>query len=232
MQRLLLFDIDGTLIRMRRGFGAPAVFGVFADMFGVDIPADFTHDCSGKTDLWIFLEIAARFDVARDEVFSRAVEIRERVEAVQAAECRPDTVQVLPGVQEVLNILSAERKISLGLLTGNMEGAGFAKLRPHALDVFFHFGAFGSDHHLRNELPPIALNRARDLHPGIDFRPERSLIIGDTHRDIECARAGGMKAAAVATGRFNAEELGRHAPDALFNDLSAADTAEQLLRLL
>ena len=232
MQRLLLFDIDGTLIRMRRGFGAPAVFGVFADMFNVEIPADFTHDCSGKTDLWIFLEIASRFDVGRDEVFNRAVEIRERVEAVQAAECRPDTVQVLPGVREVLNILNGERGITLGLLTGNMEGAGFAKLRPHALDLFFRFGAFGSDHHLRNELPPIALKRAQDLHPGIDFAPERSLIIGDTHRDIECARAGGMKAAAVATGRFNAEELGRHAPDALFNDLSADDTAELLLRLL
>ena len=232
MQRLLLFDIDGTLIRMRRGFGAPAVFDVFADMFGIKLPADFEHSCSGKTDMWIFLEIAARFNVPREEVFAKADVIRRGIEEVQERECRPDTVDILPGVAELLNTLSAERDLKLGLLTGNMRAAGFAKLRAKELDGYFEFGAFGSDHHLRNELPSIALQRARDIHPDDDFDPRRSLIIGDTHRDIECARAGGMQVAAVATGRFSVEELQRHQPDAVYEDLSARDMASRLLALL
>ena len=108
------------------------------------------------------------------------------------------------------------------LLTGNVERGARIKLGHHGLSHFFKFGAFADDSQWRNELGPVALRRARELH-GVEFTPERVFVIGDTPHDIACGKVIGARTIAVATGQYSLEELNAHTPHAAFSDLS--DTA-------
>ena len=130
---------------------------------------------------------------------------------------------LLPGVPAILDALEARDDVVLGLLTGNIAGGAALKLGAAGLDVArFKVNAFGSDAEARPHLPAVAAARARE-QLGLHVEGDRMVIIGDTPADVECGRALGARAIAVATGRYSVEELMLHSPAAVFRDLS--DTA-------
>ncbi len=136
----------------------------------------------------------------------------------------------MPGIREVLDALDERADdVAVGLLTGNVERGATLKLASAGLDGRFSFGAFGSDHERRDELPAIAVRRARELTRRA-FHGKAIVVIGDTPFDITCGRALGVRAIAVATGRYDRTALGAAGADAVLPDL--ADTAATLELLL
>ena len=124
---------------------------------------------------------------------------------------------VLPAVEESIALFRS-RGAHLGVLTGNSRPGASIKLRFSAVEHHFGFGAYGDEHAERNDLGPLALARA-EAHAQRRFAPESVLIIGDTPRDIACARAIGARCVAVATGHFTKQQLQEHAPDYLIDTL-------------
>jgi phosphoglycolate phosphatase-like HAD superfamily hydrolase len=127
--------------------------------------------------------------------------------------------RVLPGIVELLDALHRREDCVLGLLTGNIEKGAELKLSHYGVWDYFEFGAFADDHVDRNKLGPVAHSRAVEKH-GISFDARYVYVLGDTPRDIDCARAAGFVAVAIATGSYGKDELAAHQPDFLFEDLS------------
>ena len=191
--------------------------------FGYSGSPDYRFD--GKTDMQIVR------DLMRMEGYEDAI-IDERMEALLDEyvvglheELGTDASRVhrFDGVLELLDALEARVDRRIGLLTGNIEVGARAKLRAAGIDPDrFTVCAFGSDHEVRGELPAIAQRRARE-RLGLMVGGDAIVIIGDTPADIDCTRAIGARAIAVATGRYSVEELAAHRPVAVLPDLS--DTA-------
>jgi phosphoglycolate phosphatase-like HAD superfamily hydrolase len=180
---------------------------------------DMPMEAAGRTDGAIMRELLARagvgdaaFDAHADEVFARAV-------AAYATLCPPDLSGfVSPGIPELLEALSARPdEFRLSLVTGNLEPVARVKLDRAGIGRYFPAGqgGFGSDHESRAELPPIARARASDP----PWPRERTVVIGDTPRDIACARADRVRVAAVGTGPFGVEALAD--ADAVVDDARA-----------
>jgi phosphoglycolate phosphatase-like HAD superfamily hydrolase len=216
--KLLLFDIDGTLLHAN-GTGRTAVEKALTDLCGRSISTDGVT-FSGKTDPAIMREIleANGLDPA-DTLVRDALDVYE--ETAHAA-FDPDTVDALPGTTALLDRLAPRQEVHLGLLTGNIESMAYRKLNAVDFDHHFAFGAFGSDHSERHHLPPVAVARAL-AHTGHQFRGADVVIIGDTQHDIHCGRHVGALSVAVCTGRYARGELAAHEPDVLLDDLSDAE---------
>jgi phosphoglycolate phosphatase len=135
---------------------------------------------------------------------------------------------VLPGVPELLDALDGFDDVGVGLLTGNVVGGARLKLSSGGLWERFTFGSYGSDHAERDELPAIAIQRARDLW-GERVPAEHAVVVGDTPKDIQCGRAGGTRTLAVATGGFTMAELATHEPDHLLENMSETERVVELL---
>lgn len=224
--KLLLFDIDGTLVRTN-GSGRSAVENALSELVGRPVSTSGVG-FSGKTDPQIMREVLGANDVdVSDELVQDAIDVY-----TQAASdaLRASDVTMLPGVAELLDVLHAHEEAHLGLVTGNVERMAYRKLEAVELDRFFRFGAFGSDHSDRNRLPPLAIDRAH-THTGIRFAAEHVVVIGDTGRDVECSRRSGARAVAVCTGHYDRADLATHHPDALLDDLRDTDAALQALGL-
>ncbi|MCW1912476.1 haloacid dehalogenase-like hydrolase [Luteolibacter sp. GHJ8] len=200
--KLWLFDIDGTLVDTG-GAGMRALQEAAQECYGGEGPP---LDLAGNTDLGVLAGILAHFDLPHgaDEGERFFAAYLKRLEWNLAHGGYAG--RVLPGAAALLEDLERRDGVTVGLLTGNIaEGAG-AKMRHYGLDRHFGFGAYGCDHADRNLLGPVALERAA-LHAGRDFSPEETLVIGDTPKDIACAKAMGARCLAVATGKFSAEQL-------------------------
>lgn len=222
-RKLLLFDIDGTLVDTG-GAGLASLREGFHEAFPEHRDDPFPPlELGGATDHGIVRGLFGHFGIedngeCRHRFFSAyTARLGDRLTIFS----REGRGRVLPGVAGCLAHLSRHDGYCLGLLTGNLrEGAGI-KLRHYGLDHHFtpEAGAYGDDHHDRNELGPIARHRASGIF-GEDFAPEHIVVIGDTPRDIACARAFGAKVLAVATGAATREELERGEPDALLESLA------------
>jgi phosphoglycolate phosphatase-like HAD superfamily hydrolase len=217
--RLFLFDIDGTLI-LARGAGREAFNRALLEIFGTLGPGEAGYDFRGMTDLRILHDLmaAAGFDAAdiaaRAERFFAAY-VRELTDVIGDGR----RVNVLPGVRDLVRALASRDDALVGLLTGNVEGGARVKLAPTGLWPFFRLGAYGGDHADRRELPAIACARARAI-AGREFSFDRVTIIGDTPLDVDCARACGARAVAVATGFYAYGDLEHCRPDLIFEDLA------------
>lgn len=216
--RLFLFDVDGTLVTAR-GAGRVAIARALASTYGVTGPVE-AYDFRGKTDQRIVCDLmgAAGLEEAVIEAGLAACFAAYLAE-LEAMLGDGRRVTILPGVSEVVRALAARDDALVGLLTGNIEAGARVKLRPTGLWDLFRVGAFGSDHVDRRRLPAVACERAHRL-TGRRFAFEDVTIIGDTPLDVDCARACGAVAVAVATGFHPAQDLRACAPDLLLPDFS------------
>jgi phosphoglycolate phosphatase-like HAD superfamily hydrolase len=223
-KRLLLWDIDGTLITTGAA-GQQAIVRATAEQFGGDGNLDGV-EIAGRTDLAIAHQILQKYGAPVTDEKARAfLDIYLR----WLAEELPLRVgRVLPGVLELLERLASQPDTTLGLLTGNLERGAKLKLEHYGLWRFFAFGGFADDHHDRNQLGPFALSRALE-GTGIKFAGSQVDVIGDTGHDIVCGKAFGARTIAVATGSWSREQLAEHEPDFLFDDLSNVDEVRQTL---
>ncbi|MGB8508027.1 MAG: haloacid dehalogenase-like hydrolase [Pyrinomonadaceae bacterium] len=224
--RVLLWDIDGTLIRSARReafkeYTVPVlerVFGTAGRLRELSV--------SGMTDLQIVAEALRDEGFTPRQIRARLRELRESYIAAltrAASEGAEPLFQLLPGAREILEAAEAHPRYVSALLTGNIEQAARLKMKAVGLSRFFQLpGAFGDDSHDRRDLPALAAERiARRLE--LKLRPAQFIVIGDTPNDISCARHFGARVVAVGSGRSHGiETLRPHNPDAILPDL--ADT--------
>lgn len=215
---LILFDIDGTLLK-GNGVGRIATRAAMLEIFGTEAAIDM-HTFGGKTDWYTLIELLGAQGIPADEI-ARKLPAYERVLAVHMdAAVRERGVVTLDGALEAVRALRQRSDLLLGLVTGNLPASVPIKLRAAGFDpAWFPIGAFGSEAIDRNDLPPIALQRAID-YTGRDIHPHEVTVIGDTLADIECGRALGARVIAVATGSNTREELANATPDVLLDDLT------------
>ncbi|HSU86718.1 MAG TPA: HAD family hydrolase [Chthoniobacterales bacterium] len=217
-KRLLLFDIDGTLIDSG-GAGIQSLKNVLEEQFGI---SDDLHgiEIAGKTDPGIVHQIFGKQKIGVDEKTTAA--FLDLYLEFLARELPRREGTILPGVHELLLRLQGRPQNVLGLLTGNLERGAKLKLAHFGLWDFFQFGAFADDHHDRNQLGRFAQARAREKH-AIDFAATEIDVIGDTPHDIACGKAIGARTIAVATGSFTRAQLAEHQPDRILDDFSRVD---------
>ena len=220
---ILLFDIDGTLVRTG-GAGKAAMESALRAAFGVREIRD-TVPYSGRTDRAIARDLLALHDI--DTTPANQTRLRDTYLARLPASLKRHGGKVCPGVDELLAELHPRADVVLGLLTGNVRAGANQKLGHYGLWDYFACGGFGDDHFERDDVARLAMAEVR-AHLGRDFDRGEVWVIGDTPLDVQCARAVGAKAVAVATGWHPIEELEKHSPDHAFEDLS---NLEELLRV-
>jgi len=206
---LLLFDIDGTLLGRATRAHSQALYAALAEVHGVELQQlSGVVSPAGRTDGEIARLLLLEAGVSARRIDERADAVRESCCRAYARLCPPDLSEfVLPGIPDLLAWLAGQPAVRLSLLTGNYEPVARLKLARAGVGRWFASGqgAFGSDSEDRTMLPAIARRRA-----GTPSRPwprADTLVIGDTPRDIACARADGVRCAAVATGPHSPEEL-------------------------
>lgn len=218
--RLLLWDIDGTLINSGRA-GIFALKRASAQRFGEKEEFDGI-EIAGRTDSGIVRQLFAKHQIPMtdDELKS----FLESYLAFLKEELPARNGRVLPGVRTLLEHTAAQPRTINALLTGNIARGAELKLEHYGLWKFFSFGAFADDHHDRNELGAFAHARALEK-TGQKFAPQFVDVIGDTGHDIACGKAIGARTIAVATGSWSRARLAEHGPDFLFDDLSRCEEA-------
>jgi phosphoglycolate phosphatase-like HAD superfamily hydrolase len=214
MRKVILFDIDGTLVNTG-GAGRDALHTALAAEFAVTDPHRI--DLSGRTDRGICRELFEAHEIEHTpenwERFQRAylVGLAQHLAERQGF--------VLPGVRELIGKLEEQSGVAMGLLTGNVREGAKRKLLHYDLDQHFVFGGFGDVHHERDDVAKEALAAARE-HCGPHISGNHVWVIGDTPLDIRCARAIGAKVVAVATGGFTTEQLRAFEADVVVENLA------------
>lgn len=206
---LLLFDIDGTLLLDAAEAHAAAMHAALRSVFGLADPAAARIHPAGRTDGDIARAILLQLGVPAETVDARADDLRVACCEEYARRVPEDlSAHVAPGMRESLEELAAHEEKRLSLVTGNFEPIARLKLRAAGLEGFFPpgQGGFGSDDEDRTRLPEVARRRAGSTG-GQAYPRERTVVIGDTPRDIACARADGVRCVAVSTGLYGAAEL-------------------------
>lgn len=216
---LVLFDIDGTLVdcgpQVRPLFASALeeVFGTAGDVDG--------YDFAGRTDPRIVLDLVTGAGIPETEALAKLPRVKALYAERLSRALDRRGMRLLPGVGELLERLAVREDLVVALLTGNWEPGARTKLSRFELNRFFGFGAFGCDGIERWELPPVALDRAEQAM-GRRFRPEETLIVGDSVHDVTCAQAHGIPCLAVSTGRTRADALRVAGADWVIPDLRMA----------
>lgn len=226
---LILFDIDGTILKFKHYLAKKLFSELLQELFNKEIPENAIPDFHGMTDLQILKIISDNIGFPFSETEKLLPDIWNKMLAVFDIHSVEDNIELLPGVNQLINDLHKHPDVALGLLTGNFQDNAYLKLRAVKLDSYFDFGAFGNDSIDRNDLPIIAINRANDYYQKDYFSNINTIIIGDTHRDEECARVNNIKCICVCTGNQNYEELKSLNPDALFHNLSDTELIKKTI---
>lgn len=212
---VILFDIDGTLIRSG-GAGKHAMERALRSAFGLTEVKDEVP-YSGRTDCAIARDLLRVHGLEPTPANQQALHDAYLAKLPESLKDRGGNV--LPGVNAVLQELKGRPNVVLGLLTGNIRTGARTKLGHFGLWDYFACGGFGDEHFDRDDVARMALSEVRS-HTGRDIDPTDIWVIGDTPLDVKCARAIGAKAIAVATGWHPVEELTACSPDHCFTDLS------------
>ena len=220
--RLVLFDIDGTLIRT--GGAGVRAFGRTADiLFGIQ-GASERMNFHGRTDVALVRELFRAHGIP--DTFANVRHFLDTYVFLLDHQLEQDRGATLPGVHR---LLAGLRQLSdppaIGLLTGNIRLGAEIKLRAHALWEEFILGGFADDHESRNEIARVARIRGGQ-HLGRELDGDEIVVIGDTPLDVECARAIGARCLAVATGGFTADQLRSHRPRWTVADLETVEATE------
>ncbi|MEM7354445.1 MAG: HAD family hydrolase [Acidobacteriota bacterium] len=225
MTHLILFDIDGTLLRCGRQVGTffvealVEVFGSYGELEG--------YTFGGKTDPRIVIDLVRATGRGDDEILPKLATMRRIYLENLERGLKREGMRLLPGVRELLDKLSARDDVMVGLLTGNWRGGAEIKLGRFDLNRYFSIGAFGDDGVNRRDLVPVALERAFEVC-GQSFEPHRTLIVGDTELDIDCAQSAGVRSLGVATGFTEAARLEEAGADWVFANLEQASRQFEL----
>ena len=227
MERLIIFDIDGTLTRTQNGYlpfndAIMKTFGFAGDIRTV-VPDGNTDPLIVK-DIFIKAGVEIAVEPEHWERFTLHLQASYRDHVA----CGATTIHPLPGAEPLLQHLSAVMEFHASVVTGNFEATALVKLESAGLGSYLSRGAYASDSEHRPDLPSIARERW-EMAAGRTITAGQCVIVGDTPKDLECARANGMKCLLVGTGRYPVEELEYWQPDACLADLS--DT-EQVVGLL
>ena len=221
--RLVLFDIDGTLLR--EGIAPKIAFArALRETYDTTGPiGEFKF--AGMTDPECVTEIMRLAGIRDEVIFGRRSEcLRRYVDHLRVEMQNHDGARLFPGVRELLERLNKLDDVLVGLLTGNILRGAELKLRRWNLEPYFRFGAYGDDHENRSVLAQIALEKARSL-VGRPFTGADTTVVGDTPRDVICARAIGARAVVVATGQVARVELSGSKPDALLDSFENHEAA-------
>lgn len=225
-ERLVLFDIDGTLLHCR-GQGREVLRAVLTELCGTAGAID-SYDFGGRTDQRIVVDLLEGAGIPRAEALASLPAIEALYTERLERSLDRERMRILPGVEELLLRLAGRPDLEIALLTGNWERGARSKLERFGLNAYFPWGAFGGDGIDREELPPVAWRRARE-RVGVAFTPERTLIIGDSRQDVACARAHGIPVLAVATGFAATAALHAAGANWVIDDLrQAAERVEWL----
>lgn len=221
--RLILFDIDGTLIDSGEA-GTRSLNRAFQELFSIR-DAFSGISMAGKTDTEIMKEGLVKHGIPKDGNIDFLIGAYLKF---LRDEINNERKHIKPGINELLEELTPVKRVSLGLLTGNLEPGARIKLEPFNLNKYFPAGAFGSDDEDRNRLLPIAVKRFEELcRTRIDYR--RCIVIGDTPRDVHCAKPYGALCIGVATGSYSFNELRHAGADYVFNNLSNSSNIYKVL---
>lgn len=231
MRGLVLFDIDGTLLRAGDPAHKEAFVTALRQVYGYPATLDGVP-LAGMLDSQIARLVLARHGLAANDVDARLIEaaalMGEAYAAAVSAGSRVD--RLLPGTVALAKHL-CDAGYGLGVLTGNVRAVARAKLAAARINTLLPIGAYGDTAQERAHLVEMALRDA-ERHYAVAFPLERTVLIGDTPRDIEAARAGGARIIAVATGRSTVEQLAAHSPDAVFPDLTATQAVLDAIQAL
>ncbi len=214
-KRLLLFDIDGTLVNSG-GAGMEALKRALKERFGIEDDLE-DIEIAGMTDSGIIVSILDKHKIPANA--ENVAAFLDSYVHFLSDELPLRKGKLLPGILELLEKLKARKHVVLALLTGNLSRGAQLKLGHYGVWHFFEFGAFADDHSDRNQLGRFARARAKEKH-GREFSSEEIDVIGDTPRDIACGKALGARTIAVATGTWTREKLAEHNPDILIDDFS------------
>ena len=226
MHRLILFDVDQTLISTRGG-DRKALNTTFQELHCID-DAFEGISFGGRMDLSIMDQVYSHWGVAEGDrclgdFKARYFELLEQILKDW------EMGIVYPGIPELLRTLGSRAGVQLGLATGNFRESAFIKLRKYGLDTFFEEGGFGGDHPERPEVVADAIVKCQTLS-GKVYEREDIFVIGDSISDVEAGRANGINSIAVATGHYDIAKLKSLGPTFVFEDLS--DTERVLGALL
>lgn len=214
---IILFDIDGTLLTVDRNFNRPLLRGIIDDL-EIDYPTMEKDPFSGRTDHDIINSFLVnhKFDEGLYQRFKKIY--LSRLEN----EIRAEHIDRHDFIDEAIDYFSGDNFVR-ALLTGNYPDAAYVKLKAGGISQSFRFGAFGEFHRDRNMLPKLALEWVKENLKIEEPDPSRFVIIGDTPRDIICAKHSGMRCISVTTGKFSADQLLEYEPDLILADLSSPE---------
>jgi len=223
--KLIFFDIDGTLISAG-GAGTRSLNKAFEEVLGIK-EAFKNFEMAGKTDIQIIKEGLKLLGIKNNSNVLISQIIESYIKNLKH-EINNNSKHLKPGVKYFIEFLYYDFKYPLGLLTGNLESGAKIKLEPFGLNSFFSFGAFGSDHEDRNFLLPIGIERfISKFNLKVHFH--QCIVIGDTPRDVTCAKIYGAKAIAVATGPYSVDELKKTDADIVVENLTEINKILPLL---
>jgi phosphoglycolate phosphatase-like HAD superfamily hydrolase len=222
---LILFDIDGTLIDSGEA-GSRSLNLSFKELFSI-VNAFYGISMAGKTDTQIMKEGLLKHGISVDGNLDAIINTYIKY---LKQEIHNDRRHMKPGVYVLLERLSLTRDIQIGLLTGNIESGARIKLEPFELNKYFPTGAFGSDDEDRNKLLPIAINRFEEICRR-KISIDECIVIGDTPRDVHCAKICGAACMGVATGPYSTNELIEAGADYVVKDLSNYNNLLQFLNM-
>lgn len=226
MRKLILFDIDGTLV-LTGGAGGRAMARAVDDVWGQSggRAHDRGHDwfggipMNGRTDPWIIAQMTAAHGFTSDEQSLQRFHDAYVAHLAQEVQRPGPRKGIMPGVRAALDHLADREDVYLALLTGNLESGARVKLEYFDLWRYFPCGAFGDGAHERNGLFPKALERVKACG-GPEVDPSSVVIVGDTPLDVAVAIAGGARSLAVATGGHDVASLHASGADVVLPDLS------------
>jgi phosphoglycolate phosphatase len=216
--KLLLFDVDGTLVNVNRA-GFYALVKTFYDMFEIKEEIVRQIDFRGKTDPIIYeniLELAKRNVLLAKEQYEIISETYLKHLRIEIKKLKENPV--IQGVKEFLIEYSKNDKYIIALLTGNIKLGAEIKLSGFGIKEFFKFGVYGSDDKVRNNLVDIAIKRNIEIN-GNNVLKNNIYIIGDTPLDIECGKVNNVKTVALTTGKYSKSELSKYSPDYVADSL-------------
>lgn len=230
MATLFLFDIDGTILTFRKYKSREIFSDMIHRVFQKKVNFRDLPSFAGMTDLQILRHIADSIDHPFDDIKRRLEHVWADMLPEFERFSNKEHIVLMPGIEELLSFLDSTDDVYLGLCTGNFRENAYLKLRAYDLHDHFPFGAFGSDHEDRNMLPPIAIERGNAVAGKDIFNTENTIIVGDSPRDIECAKANNMHCISVSTGYFGKEELSELSPEILVEDFSDIQKTKDIFK--